>query len=355
MSARLPAIAASPADLVAPIDYGSIDSKTTPDDKQAKHSIKAGPDPSVQQNQRMESVLGDAILRFLRIRKGPKLNAHDPNAIATQPSIWDSENIEEYKALYIHPQWENWTAFDPSFLWTWKEEDAVRHKVDWKIMVWVCIMFAALNIDRGNISNAVSDNMLDDLGITQADYNTGQTISRVGFLVAELPSQLISKRIGPDLWIPIQICAFSFASAMQFFLKGRGSFLATRYLIATFQGGFIPDTILYLSYFYTGTRLPIRLAWYWMSSQLVDIGVGFAAVGLLSMRGILGYEGWRWMFLIEGLFTFLIGLMSFFLMPQSPAKTKSWLFPRGYFNEKEQKIIVNSGEFCRWNTGLLVW
>ena len=199
---------------------------------------------------------------------------------------------------------------------------------------------------RGNISNAVSDNMLDDLGITQGDYNIGQTISRVGFLVAELPSQLISKKIGPDVWIPIQICAFSFISAMQFFLKGRASFLATRYLIATFKGGFIPDTILYLSYFYTGTRLPIRLAWYWMSSQLVDIAVGFAAVGLLSMRGILGYEGWRWMFLIEGLFTFLIGVMSFFLMPQSPAKTKSWWFPKGYFNEKEQKIIVNSGEFC---------
>ena len=166
-------------------------------------------------------------------------------------------------------------------------------------MVWVCIMFAALNIDRNNISNAVSDNMLDDIGITRVDYNQGQTISRVGFLVAELPSQLISKRIGPDLWIPIQICIFSLISAMQVFLKGRASFLATRYLIATFQGGFIPDTILYLSYFYTGKSLPIRLAWFWMSSQLVDIGVGFAAVGLVSMRGILGYEGWRWLFLIE--------------------------------------------------------
>ncbi|GAB7325112.1 hypothetical protein MBLNU13_g09198t2 [Cladosporium sp. NU13] len=342
MSAKPPVIAVSPADFATPTDHDSIDSKAAPGDKQVGHSVKPGPDGSVQQNQRMESVLGDAVLRFLRIRKGPKLNSHDPNAIATQPSIWDSENIEEYKALYIHPQWENWAAFDPSFIWTWKEEDAVRHKVDWKIMVWVCIMFAALNIDRGNISNAVSDNMLDDLGITQGDYNIGQTISRVGFLVAELPSQLISKKIGPDVWIPIQICAFSFISAMQFFLKGRASFLATRYLIATFQGGFIPDTILYLSYFYTGTRLPIRLAWYWMSSQLVDIGVGFAAVGLLSMRGILGYEGWRWMFLIEGLFTFLIGIMSFFLMPQSPAKTKSWWFPKGYFNEKEQKIIVNS-------------
>jgi hypothetical protein len=52
------------------------------------------------------------------------------------------------------------------------------------------------------------------------------------------------------------------------------------------------------------------------------------------------------MFLVEGLFTFLIGIMSFFLMPQSPAKTKSWWCPKGYFNEKEQKIIVNSGESC---------
>jgi hypothetical protein len=55
--------------------------------------------------------------------------------IATQPSIWDSENLEEYKSLYIHPKWENWSAFDPSFRWTWREERAVRRKVDWKIMV----------------------------------------------------------------------------------------------------------------------------------------------------------------------------------------------------------------------------
>ncbi|KAF1358946.1 MFS general substrate transporter [Lizonia empirigonia] len=294
------------------------------------------------ETQRMEAALGNYILRFLRIRKGPRKDVYDLDAVATQPSIWDSGNVEELKRLHIHPKWENWSAFDPSFRWSWREENAVRRKVDWKIMVWVCIMFAALNIDRNNISNAVSDNMLDDIGITRVDYNLGQTISRVGFLVAELPSQLISKRIGPDLWIPIQICLFSLISAMQFFLKGRASFLATRYLIATFQGGFIPDTILYLSYFYTGKSLPIRLAWFWMSSQLVDIGVGFAAVGLVSMRGILGYEGWRWLFLIEGMFTFTIGLLSFFLMPQCPTRTKSWWNPKGYFNEKEQKIIVNS-------------
>ncbi|KAI1872117.1 uncharacterized protein JN550_004320 [Neoarthrinium moseri] len=219
-----------------------------------------------ENTQRMEAALGDAILRFLRIRKGPKGDEYDLDATATQSSIWDADNVEEYKELYIHPKWENWAAFDPKFRWTWREERAVRRKVDWKIMVWVCIMFASLNIDRNNINNAVSDNMLDDLDLTRADY-----------VSLCLSSSSISW-IGPDLWIPIQICLFSLISGAQFFLSGPASFLATRYLM---------------------------LAWYWMSSQLVDIGVGFAAVGLVSMRGILGYEGWRWLFLIEGAFTFI--------------------------------------------------
>ncbi|KAI0161970.1 major facilitator superfamily transporter [Xylariaceae sp. FL1272] len=314
------------------------DSQASLDTKTDAFTPRLEPALAAEGTERMESALGDAILRLFRIRKGPKNGVFDLNAIATQPSIWDSEHIEEYKALYIHPKWENYSAFDPSFRWTYREENAVRRKVDWKIMVWVCVMFAALNTDRDSISNAVSDNLLDDLSLTTADYNLGQTLFRVGFLLAELPSQLISKRLGPDLWVPIQICIFSFISGSQFFLQGRASFLVTRFLVAVFQGGFIPDMILYLSYWYTGKRLPIRLAWFWTSSQLVSIATGFLAVGLLSLRGYLGYAGWRWLFLVE----FAVGIGSFFLMPTSPARTKSWWNPKGYFNDKEVKIIVNS-------------
>jgi hypothetical protein len=97
-------------------------------------------------------------------------------------------------------------------------------------------MFFALQLDRGNIVQALSDNMLEDLHMNTNDYNTGQTIFYVTFLVAEIPSQLISKKVGPDNWIPIQMVSWSLVASMQAFLSGRGSFFACRALLGLIEG-----------------------------------------------------------------------------------------------------------------------
>lgn len=177
--------------------------------------------------------------------------------------------------------------------------------------------------------------------MSRNDYNTGNTVYQVSFLLAEIPSQMISKWIGADRWIPFIMLAWSIVSGGQFFLSGRTSFLVTRCLLGVLQGGFIPEAVLYLTYFFKAAELPLRLALFWAVRRIADIVAPLLALGLLRMRGTLGKEGWRWLFLIEGLIMFVIGVYSAFSMAASPTQTKRWYRPKGWFNEREEKVLVN--------------
>jgi hypothetical protein len=220
-------------------------------------------------------------------------------------------------------------------------------QIDKRICTFVCLMFFALQLDRGNISQALSGGLLNDLGINTNEYNYGQTIFYVSFLLAELPSQLISKKIGPDNWIPIQMVSWSLVASMQAFLSGRNSFYACRALLGLIEGGFIPDNILYLSYFYTGWELPTRLSWFWVSYQSTQIVSAFLAFGILRLDGLNGMEGWRWLFALEGMLTGLIGIAAWFYLPPSPTQSATTIKfnpfrgEKGWFSEHEEKIMVN--------------
>lgn len=133
----------------------------------------------------------------------------------------------------------------------------------------------------------------------------------------------------------MQITLWSIVAICQFWLNGRSTFLITRVLLGVLQGGFIPDVILYLSYFYKHFELSIRLGFFWTSMSIADILSALLAYGLLHMRGIQDKAGWRYMFLLEGCGTLVIGILSFALMPAGPCQTASWFRGRkGWFSER---------------------
>ncbi|KAI9844265.1 MAG: hypothetical protein M1837_005675 [Sclerophora amabilis] len=259
--------------------------------------------------------------------------------IATQPSVFDDPQQAQYHQP--HAKYENLHRFDPSFTWTWAEENSLVRKLDWRVLVWAWIAFLSLNLDQSSLIQANSDNFLVDLKLDTNDYNLGVTLFRIGFLTAEIPSQLMSKKIGPDRWIPILMILWSLVALSQFWLSGRSSFLAARAIMGLLQGGFIPDIILYLSYFYKGTELPFRLAILWTADRMKDVVVPILAFGVLRLRGVHGYAGWRWLFLIEGLINLVIGIWSIFMMAPSPTQTKAWWRPKGWFTELDEKVLVN--------------
>ncbi|KAI4250758.1 MAG: hypothetical protein LQ352_005263 [Teloschistes flavicans] len=232
--------------------------------------------------------------------------------------------------------------YDPKATWTLEEEKALIRRLDIRVCAYCCLMFFCLQLDRGNITQALSDNMLKDLGLNTNDYNTGQTIFYVSFLAAELPSQLVSKKLGPDNWIPIQMVSWSIVAACQSRLTGKATFFLTRSLLGVIEGGFIPDIILYLSYFYKSKELPVRLSFFWGAYGMTFIISAFLAYGILHLGGNHGLHGWQWLFALEGSFTGLLGVVSWFYLPPSPYQTASYFRGKnGWFTDREEVILAN--------------
>ena len=247
--------------------------------------------------------------------RGHVQQAHtgEEDSIGTKSDLDRIPKVDEYSLdKYYVPieAYEGRHRYDPKATWSETEERSLIRKLDIRVCAYCCLMFFALQIDRSNITQALSDNFLDDLGMNTNDYNTGQTIFYVSFLAAELPSQLVSKKLGPDNWIPIQMISWSIVACCQARLTSRSTFFVTRSLLGIIEGGFVPDVILYLSYFYKSKELPIRLSFFWGAYGCTFIMSAFLAYGILHLRGVSGLAGWQWLFALEGSLTAIIGIFS---------------------------------------------
>ncbi|KAH6619311.1 major facilitator superfamily domain-containing protein [Chaetomium sp. MPI-SDFR-AT-0129] len=222
--------------------------------------------------------------------------------------------------------------------WTEEEEKALVRRLDFLIMPLLILGFFALQIDRGNIGNALTDFFLRDVGITQFQFNVGQQLLSAGIVLLEIPSNIILYRLGPTVWIGGQILAWGLVATLQAFQKGLGSYLATRLLLGLCEAGFIPAGLFTMTRWYKRDESTSRFSIYFLGNLLSAACSGLIAYGILHMRGIGGLAGWQWLFLLEGIFTVLVGILFICLFPISAANPVSLIGLR-YFNERESQIL----------------
>ena len=95
-------------------------------------------------------------------------------------------------------------------------------------------------LERGNISNALTDNFLKDVGITQDQFNTGQSLLYLGIILLEIPSNYCLQLLGPSVWLTFQVFAFGLVATLQSLQKGYGGYLASRIVLGVVECGYIP-------------------------------------------------------------------------------------------------------------------
>ncbi|RFU35018.1 hypothetical protein B7463_g1284, partial [Scytalidium lignicola] len=222
--------------------------------------------------------------------------------------------------------------------WTEEEERKIVRKLDCIVMPLLMLGFVALQLDRGNIGNTLTDNFLKDVGITQDQFNVGQQLMSLGIVLLEIPSNLILYRLGPSIWISSQIFAWGLVATFQSFQKGLSPYYVTRLFLGLCESGFIPAGLFTITMWYKRDETSKRFAWFFIGNMGAQAATGLIAYGILHMRGVAGLTGWQWLFILEGLFTILVSFILAALFPGVPSKAKSLLGVQ-YFSDRELHII----------------
>lgn len=214
-----------------------------------------------------------------------------------QPQVSDQE-------VDITSEMSHIPGYDSHAEWSPAEARRAIFKVDFLILPFIVLCFCFLQFDRTNIGNALTDTLRDDISVNNRDINLAQTLFTVGFVITELPFNMISKYIGPERFLPITMFLWGVCTWCQVFLKNSTGLCVARFFVGALEGGYIPGFALYISRFYTNEELALRYAIFWASNSLAGALGGPLSIGLLSLGGRGGLRGWQWLFLI-GMFTTL--------------------------------------------------
>ncbi|KAJ5715843.1 MFS transporter [Penicillium malachiteum] len=198
-------------------------------------------------------------------------------------------------------------------------ERRVVRKIDCVVLPIIMVLYILNYIDRQNLSSAKLQNIMGDLNMNADQFSTAISILYVGYIPFQIPSNMIMTKITrPGLYICVAVVIWGIISSCTGAAQSYGGLLGVRIVLGVIEAVFFPGVIYYLSAWYTKQELGKRLAALYIGQQLGSAFGGLIAAGVLKLNGVHGIQGWRYLFIVEGVATVGIGLISCFFMPEYP-------------------------------------
>ncbi|HXZ07061.1 MAG TPA: MFS transporter [Paraburkholderia sp.] len=207
---------------------------------------------------------------------------------------------------------------------TGDEVPALYDRLNWRLLPFLLICYLFAYMDRVNVGFAKLQ-MQSDLGLSDAAYGVGAGIFFLGYVLFELPSNLMLPRIGARKTFCRILVLWGITSACMMFVRNVQMFYGMRFLLGIFEAGFAPGMIFYLSRWYGPSRIARAIAIVFIAGPVGGIIGGPVSAWLMTrLAGTAGLAGWQWMFLAEGLPCVVLGVVTLFVLSDRPSQA-NWL------------------------------
>ena len=202
----------------------------------------------------------------------------------------------------------------------------VESKVLWHILPWTMLGMVISYIDRMNISIAQLQ-MSRELGLSSAAYGLGAGLFFIGYFIFEIPSNMMMERVGARVWLARIMITWGIIGSLMCLARTEAVFYILRFLLGVAEAGFFPGLLLYVTN-WTSEKNRAMSSGAFLAGGQIGMLIGYPISGLIldSTHGALGLSGWQWLFLLEGIPAFILGIVYLFVLRDRPSEAK-WLDP----------------------------
>jgi MFS family permease len=194
-----------------------------------------------------------------------------------------------------------------------------------RLVPLLILLYFVNYLDRVNIGFAGPNGMNEELGLSATLFGVAAGVFFVGYLLLEVPSNLLLHRFGARRWIARILVSWGIVATAMAFVPNATVLIVLRFLLGVAEAGFFPGIILYLTYWFPAAQRARTTAWF-MTAIPISTALGAVISTLIIQNGdgLFGLSGWRVMFLVEGIPSVLLAVVVWFLLTDRPATAK-WM------------------------------
>lgn len=196
-------------------------------------------------------------------------------------------------------------------------------RVSLRLLPLLFALFVANYIDRTNVAMAKLQ-MAHDLGLSATAYGLGVSVFFLGYCLFEVPSNILLARVGARRWIARIVISWGLIASAMALVQTPAQFYGLRVLLGIAEAGFFPGIVYYLSQWFPSAQRARALSRFVIATPLSATLGNPLAGWLFRFDGSLGLQGWRWVFLVEGIPSVLLGVITLVLLTDSPEHAR-WL------------------------------